>query len=79
MLCIFLVAAYPYDRLLKPPGPKKKNYNHFHKQRNRNRNLQANKSKNLNTQIFSFSSETYFQLYLPYPREKKIKTIIANS
>lgn len=65
MLCIFLVVAYPYDRLLEPPRASKRNYNHFHWQ---TANLQANKSETLNSRIFFFSpSETYFQFPLPSP------------
>lgn len=41
MLCIILVVAYPYDRLLEPPRASIRNYNHFHWQK---ANLQANKS-----------------------------------
>lgn len=30
MLCIFLVLAYPYDRLIEPLRTSKRYYNHFH-------------------------------------------------
>lgn len=48
MLCILLVVAYPYDRLLELPGAPERNYNHFQWQA---ANLQENKSETLNKRI----------------------------
>lgn len=62
MLCIFLVVAYPYDRLLEPPGLLKETTIVF---TDRRQISTQTKVRLWTNKSFSSPSETYFQFHLP--------------
>lgn len=83
MLCILLVVAYPYDRLLELPGAPERNYNHFQWQA---ANLQENKSETLNKRtlcsiylfIYFLETQTFnFVFLVQKKRGKKNKSVIT--